>query len=317
MIQLKRDQLIEYCKNLGFSHIGISPINRLDEEVPKLEKWLSSGFHGQMGYMENHFEMRLNPELLLPGAKSIISLSYNYFHSKKPINTDSLKISQYAYGEDYHLVIKEKLKLIVRNLQKEIGQFQARVFVDSAPILERVWAKKSGLGWIGKNTLLLNKNMGSFFFLAEIVCDISFDQYDGPTTDHCGTCTACIDACPTDAIIEPYQLDASKCISYLTIELKDKIPDEFNGKMNDWIFGCDVCQDVCPWNRHSKPHNEPRFEPSQKMMELSKSDWNEITEDLFNELFKNSPIKRTKYAGLKRNIAFVQENNLKDNNITK
>ena len=257
-----------------------------------------------MSYMENHFDKRLDPRLLVPGAKSVISLLLNYHTDQLQTDNEAPKISTYAYGQDYHFVIKEKLKKLMHFIQTEIGEVGGRVFVDSAPVMDKAWAAKSGLGWVGKNTNLISKKVGSFFFIAELILDLELD-YDLPTTDHCGSCTACIDACPTEALIEPYQIDGSKCISYLTIELKDSIPTEFKNKMDNWAFGCDVCQTVCPWNRFSKPHSEPAFEPPNELLNLSKKDWEEMTEEVFDTVFKNSAVMRTKYEGLKRNIKFI------------
>ena len=292
------------ANNLGFLSCGISKAVFLEEEATKLENWLNDGKHGKMKYMENHFDMRLDPRKLVPDAKSVISLSYNYFNENLQKDKDAPKISKYAYGNDYHKVIKEKLKILFKELQKEFGDINGRVFIDSAPIMEKAWAAKSGLGWIGKNTNLISQKVGSFYFLAEIIVDLEF-EYDTPVTDHCGSCTACIDSCPTGAIVKPYEIDASKCISYLTIELKDEIPSEFNGKMDNWAFGCDVGQDVCPWNRFSRKHNEPLFNPNQEMMKMGKKEWEELTEETFEVIFKNSAVKRTKYKGLKRNISFI------------
>ena len=292
------------ANNLGFLSCGISKAVFLEEEATKLENWLNDGKHGKMKYMENHFDMRLDPRKLVPDAKSVISLSYNYFNENLQKDKDAPKISKYAYGNDYHKVIKEKLKILFRELQKEFGDINGRVFIDSAPIMEKAWAAKSGLGWIGKNTNLISQKVGSFYFLAEIIVDLEF-EYDTPVTDHCGSCTACIDSCPTGALVKPYEIDASKCISYLTIELKDEIPSEFNGKMDNWAFGCDVCQDVCPWNRFSRKHNEPLFNPNQEMIKMGKKEWEELTEETFEVIFKNSAVKRTKYKGLKRNISFI------------
>ena len=292
------------ANNLGFLSCGISKAVFLEEEATKLENWLNDGKHGKMKYMENHFDMRLDPRKLVPDAKSVISLSYNYFNENLQKDKDAPKISKYAYGNDYHKVIKEKLKILFKELQKEFGDINGRVFIDSAPIMEKAWAAKSGLGWIGKNTNLISQKVGSFYFLAEIIVDLEF-EYDSPVTDHCGSCTACIDSCPTGALVKPYEIDASKCISYLTIELKDEIPSEFNGKMDNWAFGCDVCQDVCPWNRFSRKHNEPLFNPNQEMMKMGKKEWEELTEETFEVIFKNSAVKRTKYKGLKRNISFI------------
>ena len=292
------------ANNLGFLSCGISKAVFLEEEATKLENWLNDGKHGKMKYMENHFDMRLDPRKLVPDAKSVISLSYNYFNENLQKDKDAPKISKYAYGNDYHKVIKEKLKILFKELQKEFGDINGRVFIDSAPIMEKAWAAKSGLGWIGKNTNLISQKVGSFYFLAEIIVDLEF-EYDTPVTDHCGSCTACIDSCPTGALVKPYEIDASKCISYLTIELKDEIPSEFNGKMDNWAFGCDVCQDVCPWNRFSRKHNEPLFNPNQEMTKMGKKEWEELTEETFEVIFKNSAVKRTKYKGLKRNISFI------------
>ena len=284
---------------------GVSNAEFLEEEAPRLEKWLESNMQGNMQYMENHFDKRLDPRLLVDGAKSVVSLALNYFPEKTQ-NEDSYKISKYAYGEDYHFIIKWKLKELMKFIQAEIGEVGGRVFVDSAPVLDRAWAKKSGLGWIGKNANLINKEAGSFFFLAELIIDLELEP-DGPVKDYCGTCTACIDECPTDAIPEPYVVDGSKCISYLTIELKDEIiPKEFQGKMEDWMFGCDICQDVCPWNRFSTPHNEPLLNPKPNLLGLNKKDWQDLTEEVFRDLFKNSAVKRTKFDGLKRNIGFLK-----------
>ena len=292
------------ANNLGFLSCGISKAVFLEEEATKLENWLNEGKHGKMKYMENHFDMRLDPRKLVPDAKSVISLSYNYYNDNLQKDKDAPKISKYAYGNDYHKVIKEKLKILFKELQNKFGDINGRVFIDSAPIMEKAWAAKSGLGWIGKNTNLISQKVGSFYFLAEIIVDLEF-EYDTPVTDHCGSCTACIDSCPTGALVKPYEIDASKCISYLTIELKDEIPSEFNGKMDNWAFGCDICQDVCPWNRFSRKHNEPLFNPNQEMMKMGKKEWEELTEETFEVIFKNSAVKRTKYKGLKRNISFI------------
>lgn len=292
------------AKRLGFDFCGISKAEFLEEEAPRLESWLKNSMHGKMEYMENHFDKRLNPTLLVDGAKSVISLLYNYYPTQTQ-NPDAPKISKYAYGFDYHEVIKEKLNEFLFSLNEKIGSINGRAFVDSAPVLDKAWAKRSGLGWIGKNSNLINKQQGSFFFIAELIIDIDL-EYDGPIKDYCGTCTKCIDACPTEAIIEPYVVDGSKCISYLTIELKDSIPNEFKHKMDNWAFGCDVCQDVCPWNRFSKPHNESLFNNTTGMLDLSEKEWHEITEETFSKIFKRSAVKRTKYKGLKRNLEFIK-----------
>lgn len=276
----------------------------MEEEAPRLEAWLKNNAHGQMGYMENHFDKRLDPTLLVDDSKSVISLLLNYYPEQTQIE-DSYKISKYAYGQDYHFVIKEKLKEFLFSIQENIGEVSGRAFVDSAPVLDKAWAAKSGLGWIGKNSNLLSKQVGSFFFIAELIVDLEL-EYDNAVTDHCGSCTKCIDACPTGAIIAPYVVDGSKCISYFTIELKDNIPQEMKGKFDDWAFGCDVCQDVCPWNRFSKPHNEPLFNPNPELLSMTKKDWEEITEETFRAVFKNSAVKRAKYDGLKRNLDFLK-----------
>ena len=283
---------------------GISKAGFLEQEAPRLENWLNKNQHGQMSYMENNFDKRLNPTLLVDGAKSVVSLLLNYYPSEIQ-NQESYKISKYAYGQDYHSVIKDKLKELLYSIQENIGAVDGRAFVDSAPILDKAWAAKSGLGWIGKNSNLLNQQVGSFYFIAELIIDLEL-EYDYATTDHCGTCTACIDACPTEAIVAPYIVDGSKCISYFTIELKENIPAEMKGKLDDWAFGCDICQDVCPWNKFSKPHNEPLFNPNPELLSMTKKDWEEITEETFKTVFKNSAVKRTKFEGLKRNIDFIK-----------
>ena len=293
------------AQQLGFLSCGISPAGFLEEEAPRLEKWLQEDRHGKMGYMANHFDKRLDPTLLVPGAKSVISLLFNYHTEAEQQDPEAPKFAKYAYGEDYHDVLKDKLKSLFQFLQNEVGDLNGRVFVDSAPILEKAWAAKSGLGWVGKNTNLIAKSIGSFFFITEIICDLEL-EYDGPTTDHCGSCTACIDACPTEALT-PYEIDASKCISYLTIELKDQIPSEFQGKMDNWAFGCDVCQTVCPWNRFSQPHQEPRFQPKEELLQYSAKDWEELTQETFQVIFKNSPVKRAKFNGLKSTINFLKK----------
>ncbi|MEM9361257.1 MAG: tRNA epoxyqueuosine(34) reductase QueG [Bacteroidota bacterium] len=292
------------AQRLGFLSCGISKAEFLEEEAPRLEKWLNQNMHGEMAYMENHFDKRLDPTKLVEGSKSVISLLLNYFPDATQ-TSESYKISKYAYGTDYHFVIKDKLKSLLHFIQEEIGQVHGRAFVDSAPVLDRAWAAKSGLGWIGKNSNLLTQRVGSFYFIAELIVDLEL-EYDHPITDHCGSCTACLDACPTQAIATPYVVDGSKCISYFTIELKNEIPSEFEGKFDDWMFGCDVCQDVCPWNRFSKSHNEPLFNPNPELLSFSKKDWEEITEDVFKKIFQKSPVKRTKFSGLKRNIDFIK-----------
>lgn len=284
---------------------GISQAQFLEEEAPRLENWLNKNMNGEMGYMENHFDKRLDPSILVPDAKSVVSLLLNYYPAQKQ-NEDSYKISKYAYGTDYHFVIKDKLKSLMHFIHENIGTVHGRAFVDSAPVMDKAWAAKSGLGWIGKNSNLLTKQVGSFYFIAELIIDLEL-SYDTPVTDHCGSCTACIDACPTDAITEPYVVDGSKCISYYTIELKNAIPDYAKGKMDDWMFGCDVCQDVCPWNKFSKPHTEPLFNPHPDLLTMSKKDWKELTQEVFSEIFKKSAVKRTKFSGLTRNIDFIKD----------
>ena len=303
-------QLIKQkAEKFGFQSCGISKAEFLEEEAPRLETWLNKGYHGEMKYMENHFDKRLNPTLLVDGAKSVISLSYNYFPKVKIDEINNFKISKYAYGEDYHEVIKDILKNMVAELQEEIGEFGFRVFVDSAPVLEKAWARKSGLGWVGKNANLITKKHGSFYFLAEIICDLEL-EYDLAVTDHCGSCRACIDACPTQAIVSDRIVDGSKCISYATIELKNEIPDYFNGKMDDWIFGCDVCQDVCPWNRFSAPTLQEKFAPNFQKLNFRKNEWKELTQELFSEIFKKSAVKRTKFSGLMRNVNLLNDHSL-------
>jgi len=302
----KNSELIKKeAKRLGFLSCGISKAEFLEEEAPRLENWLKQNMHGEMRYMENYFDKRLDPTKLVPGSKSVISLLLNYYPHELQ-NEDSYKISKYSYGRDYHFIIKDKLKELLSVLQDEIGDFHGRAFVDSAPVLDKAWAAKSGLGWIGKHSNLLSKKTGSFYFIAELIVDLDL-EYDTPVTDHCGSCTACIDACPTNAIVEPYKVDGSKCISYFTIELKDELPDSMKNQFDDWMFGCDVCQDVCPWNRFSKPHNEPLFNPHPDLLEKDKKDWEEITRETFNEIFRKSAVKRTKFEGLKRNIGFLKE----------
>lgn len=299
-------QLIkEEAKRLGFLSCGISKAEFLEEEAPRLEKWLHNNMNGEMQYMENHFDKRLDPTKLVEGSKSVISLLLNYYPREKQ-KTDSYKLSKYAYGQDYHHIIKSKLKALHEFITEEIGEVNGRAFVDSAPVLDKAWAAKSGLGWIGKHSNLLTQQVGSFYFIAELIVDLDL-EYDSRTTDHCGSCTACLDACPTQAIVAPYVVDGSRCISYLTIELKNEIPTEFQGKMDDWMFGCDICQDVCPWNRFSKAHSEPLFDPYPELLSMTKKDWDEITEDVFKKVFQKSAVKRTKFSGLKRNIDFLRQ----------
>lgn len=293
------------ANRLGFMSCGISEAKFLEEEAPRLEEYLQKGRQGKMQYLENHFDKRLDPTKLVEGSKSVISLLLNYFPEEQQ-QDNTYKISKYAYGRDYHFVIKDKLKQLLEFIRGNIGEVNGRAFTDSAPVLDKAWAAKSGLGWVGKHSLLLSKQKGSFFFVAELILDLEL-EYDAPSTDHCGTCTACIDACPTEAIVEPYKVDGSKCISYFTIELKDELPQDVRGKFGDWMFGCDICQDVCPWNRFSKPHNEPLFNPHPELLSMSKKDWEEISEEVFQKVFQKSAVKRTKYSGLTRNIAFLKE----------
>ena len=293
------------AKRLGFLSCGISKAEFLEEEAPRLENWLNKNMNGEMGYMENHFDKRLDPTVLVPDSKSVISLLLNYFPSETQ-PSDTYKISKYAYGTDYHFVIKDKLKQLMQFISEEIGEVHGRAFVDSAPVLDKAWAAKSGLGWIGKHSNLLTKQLGSFYFIAELIVDLDL-EYDTPVTDHCGSCTACIDACPTNAIVADRVVDGSKCISYFTIELKNEIPTSQKGNFEDWMFGCDICQDVCPWNRFSKPHSEPLFNPHPELLSMTKKDWEEITEEVFQQLFKKSAVKRTKFSGLKRNIEFLKK----------
>ncbi|MGB2224912.1 MAG: tRNA epoxyqueuosine(34) reductase QueG [Polaribacter sp.] len=305
-----KNQYSQFIKNeakrLGFLNCGIAKAAFLETEAPRLEAWLNNGYQGSMAYMENHFDKRLDPRLLVDDAKSIVSLSFNYYPSQFQ-NSESYKISKYAYGQDYHHVIKSKLRELLASIQDEIGAVNGRCFVDSAPVLERAWAERAGLGWNGKHSLLIEKQKGSFFFLAELIIDLEL-EYDTPTkTDHCGECTRCIDACPTEAILPNNVIDSNKCISHLTIELKDSIPNQFKNDMENWMFGCDICQDVCPWNRFSKPHNEPLFAPKEALLNFNKKDWEEITEETFGKIFQKSAVKRTKYSGLKRNIAFLKD----------
>jgi len=300
-------QIREEALGLGFMACGFAKARYLEEEAPRLEQWLSNNYQGEMAWLANHFDKRLDPTKLVPGAKTVVSLLYNYYPEEQQHDSEAPKIAKYAYGEDYHFVLKRKLKDLLAFIQTEIGEVDGRVFVDSAPVMERKWAQEAGLGWRGKNTLLLNKKKGSFFFLAQLIIDLEVD-YDEPIkTDHCGTCTRCIDACPTEAILAPNLLDASKCISYLTIELKDSIPPQFEGQMENWAFGCDICQDVCPWNRFSSAHQEPAFKPQPHLLEMTSGDWHEMTEEVFRKVFKKSAVKRTKYMGLQRNLRFLKE----------
>jgi epoxyqueuosine reductase len=295
------------AERLGFMQCGISKAEFLEEEAPRLEKWLTNNHHGKMAYMENHFDKRLDPRLLVDGAKSVISLTLNYYSDAEQVDPEAPRISKYAYGSDYHQVIKQKLFELLEFIGENVGEVAGRAFVDSAPVLDRAWAKRAGIGWIGKNSNLISKKSGSFFFLAELIVDLDLEYDNAFETDHCGTCTKCIDACPTEAILSPFIIDAKKCISYLTIELKDEIPNQFNDKMDNWMFGCDICQDVCPWNRFSVPHSEPAFQPNENLLQMKKADWLDITEEVFQTIFKNSAVKRTKFKGLTRNIDFLRK----------
>ena len=307
---MSTQQLSLYIKRLasqiGFDSCGISKAQQLDEEARLLDAWLNQNLNGKMAYMGNHFEKRVDPRKLVDGARSVISLSYNYFNNVKQTDANAPKIAMYALGNDYHTVVKDKLELLFTAIKEQAGEVGGRCFVDSAPVLERAWAQRSGIGWVGKNTNILTKRRGSYFFLAEIIVDIEL-EYDSPVKDYCGTCTKCVDACPTEAIYEPYKLDASKCISYFTIELKDEmLPGDYKGKFENWMFGCDICQQVCPINSQAVRHHEPEFEPVKELLDMTKEDWNELKEETFKSLFKHSAVKRTKFNGLKRNIDFLK-----------
>ncbi|MEL6389310.1 MAG: tRNA epoxyqueuosine(34) reductase QueG [Bacteroidota bacterium] len=292
------------AKEIGFLSVGIAKAEYMEPEARRLESWLNAGHHGQMGYMANHFDKRVDPTKLVPGAKTVVSLTYNYYTPEEQIE-DAPKLSIYAYGEDYHRVVKDKLFELIHRMREHVGQVQGRCFVDSAPVLERDWARRSGIGWIGKHTLLLSKKKGSYFFLAELIIDAEIEA-DSPVADHCGKCTSCIDACPTDAIAEAgYVLDAQRCISYLTIELRNEIPTEFRSKMEDWMFGCDICQQVCPWNRFSVRHDEPKFEPHPETLQMDREAWEEITEETFERILGKSAVQRTTFEGIRRNISFL------------
>jgi epoxyqueuosine reductase len=302
-----KQRIQQEALRLGFMSVGFAKADFLEEDAIRLESFLKNNYHGKMSYLENHFDLRVDPRKLVPNAKSVITLLLNYYPNESQ-DINSPKIAKYAWGMDYHDVIKEKLKALFAYINQHIGQIDGRGFVDSAPVLERTWANKSGLGWIGKNGNLINKQAGSFFFIATLICDLELEPDPTFKTDHCGTCTRCIDACPTDAIIDNKKIDASKCISYLTIELKDQlIPDAFEGKMDNWLFGCDVCQDVCPWNRFSKPHTEQAFTAHKEILNLSSQEWEALEESTFNTLFKHSPLKRSKWKGLQRNIQFINK----------
>ncbi len=304
----KHTELIKHlAANAGFDYCGIAKVQVLDEDARRLESWLHKGMHGSMQYMENHFDLRIDPSKLVPGAKSVITLLLNYFPAQQQ-SKHAPKISTYAFGNDYHLVIRQKLKLFLLQIKEQIGEVQGRGFVDSAPVLERAWAQKAGIGWIGKNGNLINKQSGSFFFIATLIIDLELVYDEAFAKDYCGTCTKCIDECPTDAILPDKVIDGSKCISYFTIELKDAlIPDAMKGKFDNWMFGCDVCQDVCPWNRFSKSTDEISFTPIPEILNFSTNDWEELTEESFKSIFKESPLKRAKFAGIKRNLKFISE----------
>lgn len=297
----------EKARELGFLSCGISKAEFLQEEAPRLENWLNKGYHGKLGYMENHFDKRLDPRLLVEGARSVISLAYNYYTAEKQQDPEAPKISRYAYGKDYHFVLKDKLKTLLEYIRDEIGEVQGRAFVDSAPVLDKAWATRAGLGWVGKHSLLISKKHGSFFFLAELIVDLDLEYDQSIPTDHCGSCRRCIDACPTGALHGSGVVEARKCISYLTIELKDAIPEEFSGNMENWMFGCDICQEVCPWNRFSLQHQEPAFQPHEALLKMRKAEWQEITRETFQVIFRKSAVKRAKYEGLRRNLSFLAQ----------
>ena len=296
----------QMARSHGFDHCAIARAEALDEDARRLESWLNKGMHGGMKYMENHFDLRVDPRKLVPGAKSVITLLKNYFPQQQ--SDSDLKISKYAWGKDYHTVIKQQLRSLMFDMEQKIGAFTGRGFVDSAPVLERTWAQKSGLGWVGKNGNLITKGSGSFFFIATLITDLDLEYDDPFAKDYCGSCTRCIDACPTEAILPNKTINGSKCISYFTIELKDEIiPDEMKGKFGNWMFGCDICQDVCPWNRFSKPHSEPEFNPIPEVLNLSTKEWEELSEEMFSSLFKHSPLSRSKHKGIQRNVAFLKQ----------
>ena len=295
------------AKELGFQYCGIARAQFLDDDARRLETWLGKGMQGTMQYMENNFDMRVDPRKLVPGAKSVITLLMNYFPADSQ-NPEAPKISRYAFGKDYHEVIREKLNTLITYIKLNIGDMHGRGFVDSAPVLERTWAQRSGLGWVGKNGNLINKQAGSFFFIATLITDLDLEYDDLFAKDYCGTCTKCIDACPTDAILEDKVVDGSKCISYFTIELKEMmIPENLNGKFENWMFGCDICQEVCPWNRFSKPHNEPEFTPIPEILNLSTTEWEAMTKETFRKLFKDSSLSRAKFKGIQRNLRFISQ----------
>ncbi|MCG8330611.1 MAG: tRNA epoxyqueuosine(34) reductase QueG [Chitinophagales bacterium] len=304
---LHTQKIYQEAQRLGFSFIGFAKAEKMDEETRLLEEWLNKGRHGKMAYMANHFEKRTDPTKLVPGAKSVISLMYNYYTPETQEDGEAPKIARYAYGKDYHFIVKDKLRTLFNFIEEEIGAISGRYFVDSAPVLERDWARRSGIGWLGKNTMLIHPKAGSYFFLAELIIDLEL-AYTHPIKDYCGTCRRCIEACPTDAISdEGYWMDGSKCISYFTIELKDAIPDDYKGKFSNWMFGCDICQEVCPWNRFSKPHQEPGFEAHPDLLKMTKKEWENLSVETFQKVFQKSAVKRTKYSGLMRNITFLKD----------
>lgn len=304
---LHTQKIYQEAQRLGFSFIGFAKAEKMDEETRLLEEWLNKGRHGKMAYMANHFEKRTDPTKLVPGAKSVISLMYNYYTPEIQEDDEAPKIARYAYGKDYHFIVKDKLRTLFNFIEEEIGTVSGRYFVDSAPVLERDWARRSGIGWLGKNTMLIHPKAGSYFFLAELIIDLEL-AYTHPIKDYCGTCRRCIEACPTDAISdEGYWMDGSKCISYFTIELKEAIPEDYKGKFNNWMFGCDICQEVCPWNRFSKPHQEPGFEAHSDLLKMTKKEWENLSVETFQKVFQKSAVKRTKYSGLMRNITFLKD----------
>jgi epoxyqueuosine reductase len=299
-------QVKSFARNLGFDYCGIARVQKLDDDARRLENWLNKGYQGAMQYMENYFDLRVDPSKLVPGAKSVITLMLNYYPGEQQ-STGSPRVSKYAYGKDYHEVIRKKLNLFLSLIKEHIGEVHGRGFVDSAPVLERTWAQRSGLGWIGKNGNLLTKSRGSFFFIATLIVDMDLEYDDPFAKDYCGTCRKCIDACPTDAILENKVVDGSKCISYYTIELKDMlIPVDMEGKFDGWMFGCDTCQDVCPWNRFAEATNEFEFKPIHELLNFTSNEWEEMTEDSFKKIFKHSPLKRAKFEGIQRNLKFLK-----------
>ncbi|TVQ48056.1 MAG: tRNA epoxyqueuosine(34) reductase QueG [Saprospirales bacterium] len=305
----KKEWIKKWALDLGFSSMNVAKANRLDREAERLKEWLNLGYHGSMGYMENHFEKRVDPTQLVPGARSVIIFTFNYFTKKKQLDPEAPKIAMYALGKDYHDIIRKKLNQLKEKIDDKWGETTGRGFVDSAPVLERDWAERAGAGWKGKNTLLIHPKKGSYFFLASLITELELPE-DQPIKDYCGTCRKCIDICPTSAILEEgYTMDASKCISYLTIEKRDEIPTEFKGKMDNWMFGCDLCQQVCPWNRFSEEHNEPKLEADEHLLKKNKEEWLSLDQEEFSELFQGSAVKRTKFRGLKRNIEFLSDNN--------